>query len=501
MKLTKIKAEHFGKLNQVTLQFDGGINVVRGGNESGKSTLHGFVRAMLFGLPRMRGRAARNDAYSRCEPWDYAGVYGGKIWLECGGKIFRLSRSFQKERPSAELVCETDGELLSVERGDLQMLLGDIAEETYENTVSVGQQSGVTGGALVQRLRDYMSGCQEGMDAGLNLKKATEQLRSRRRKMQNDIRAAALKEEEKLERLTDKIQEQREIIEQLRQEQREIQAELPRKGETGHRMKSGGEIKQTAAAGVIWLLLALGAFWLASGVIRAVLLAGLGSLGIWAAWRTYQKRKSASEEEFQTQVRQEAQREKIQWQADELKRRLGEEESRLMNLEDEYEKLQRAAAERSPLQADVDALELAEKRISELSGQMQGKMSRSLQERVSQIFCALTQGKYDCVELDHEMKMGVHTKERYIPADRLSRGTLEQLYLALRLGAGELLCREETMPLLLDETFAMYDDDRLAKTLLWLSEYDRQVILFTCQEREEQILKTYGIPYHRIVLE
>ena len=53
-----------------TLEFSDGIQLISGENESGKSTVHTFIRSMLFGMTRGRGRAAKNDVYSRYEPWE-----------------------------------------------------------------------------------------------------------------------------------------------------------------------------------------------------------------------------------------------------------------------------------------------------------------------------------------------------------------------------------------------------------------------------------------------
>ena len=69
------------------------------------------------------------------------------------------------------------------------------------------------------------------------------------------------------------------------------------------------------------------------------------------------------------------------------------------------------------------------------------------------------------------------------------------------LAAAELLCPEEELPLLLDEVFAMYDDRRLGRALKILADQGRQVLLFTCQSREEQILKQLSIPYHKVQLQ
>ena len=83
---------------------------------------------------------------------------------------------------------------------------------------------------------------------------------------------------------------------------------------------------------------------------------------------------------------------------------------------------------------------------------------------------------------------------------QVSFGTAEQVYLALRLACGEILCREEKMPLILDETFAMYDEKRLSNTLKWIEGRYPQVFLFSCNKREIRALEVLNIPYHLVEL-
>ena len=61
MIIRKLNIKNFGKVHDKTLEFSPGINVLYGENESGKTTIHTFIKSMLFGLTRMRGKAARND--------------------------------------------------------------------------------------------------------------------------------------------------------------------------------------------------------------------------------------------------------------------------------------------------------------------------------------------------------------------------------------------------------------------------------------------------------
>lgn len=82
MIIRRLNIRNFGKIHDRTLEFSPGINVLYGENESGKTTVHTFIKSMLFSLSRMRGKAARNDVYSTYEPWENPGMYGGIMWFQ-----------------------------------------------------------------------------------------------------------------------------------------------------------------------------------------------------------------------------------------------------------------------------------------------------------------------------------------------------------------------------------------------------------------------------------
>ena len=53
------------------------------------------------------------------------------------------------------------------------------------------------------------------------------------------------------------------------------------------------------------------------------------------------------------------------------------------------------------------------------------------------------------------------------------------------------------MPLILDDSFALYDDMRLRRAVRFLADnYHGQILIFTCQHREEEALKAEGLPCH-----
>lgn len=89
----------------------------------------------------------------------------------------------------------------------------------------------------------------------------------------------------------------------------------------------------------------------------------------------------------------------------------------------------------------------------------------------------------------------------YIPVSKLSIGTIDQLYLSLRLSMAEELSSER-LPIILDEAFAYYDEQRLKNILTFISEKykEHQIIIFTCTDREEKILEKLNITSNYIEL-
>ena len=146
--------------------------------------------------------------------------------------------------------------------------------------------------------------------------------------------------------------------------------------------------------------------------------------------------------------------------------------------------------EEKALEETKRALELAEEQMKIAARELGGQTAGLLNQRASEIFSELTEGKYRSMNVSEENQISVWDGIRRIPAERLSRGTLEQVYFAVRMAAAEIL-QDEEMPLILDETFAFYDEKRLNCVLKWLSRQQRQVIILTCHKREEEILRKF----------
>ena len=145
------------------------------------------------------------------------------------------------------------------------------------------------------------------------------------------------------------------------------------------------------------------------------------------------------------------------------------------------------------------AKELIERAYEKMKNTVTPKFTQNLSKNINKI----TNGKYRNVMLQDDNGLVVELENgNYVEANRLSVGTIDQLYLSLRLSMTEELSKEK-MPIILDEAFAYYDTQRLENILTYLTNTypDRQIILFTCTEREKDIFNKFNISYHYIDLQ
>lgn len=502
MKIRQITVKNFGCLRQKEISLEDGLNIIYGTNESGKTTLHTFIRSMFFGMRRLRGRAARTDSYSRYEPWEGGGYYGGSIRFICGERQFRLDRGFQKERAGAALICETDGEQLSIGDGDLKMLLGGISESIYDNTVSIGQLRAGTGQELAMELKNYMANCQDSGDGELNLEKTYSLLKKEKKELSEQLAQKQQEHKRQGERLKEQIIYQEEELKKLEENLRQNQESLDRKKEGRAQVSLTGGVSSFWNIGM--LLVAFGAgisIAFLEGWMRAVpLLLGVAAEAVLLYFRTRKMKtlRRMRRREHQQKDSHMREVERLTFMQEHLSEEIREKRTQLENLRGEQEEYMEEVPDYDGLPGKLEALELAVNTIDRISGEMQGRIGSSLRRRTSRIFQEITGGKYRQVLLDEDLKISVDTGERLIPLEQLSRGTMEQLYFALRMAASEVLCREEPMPLLLDDVFVMYDEKRLAQTLKWLAGCGKQVLLCTCHTREAELLRQLQIPCHEI---
>lgn len=143
---------------------------------------------------------------------------------------------------------------------------------------------------------------------------------------------------------------------------------------------------------------------------------------------------------------------------------------------------------------DYEALRIALEALEEADAEMRNRFSPELNRRAGAYLEALTSGKYPKVRLNRALEAGAEEQGGVVVRSvlSLSQGTGDQLWLAVRLAVCDLaLPQEERCPLVLDDALVNFDDQRVVLALKLLKELsqDRQILLFSCHDREETLVK------------
>lgn len=492
MKIRELDLKNFGKFSDKKVVFHDGMNVIYGENESGKTTIHTFIKSILFGMERGRGRAAHSDTFHRYEPWENPNYYAGKLRFECGGKNFCLTRTFDKYSKSASLVCEDDGEEFSLEQGDLEIILDGLNAQDYENTIAIGQMRIETNQNLASSLQNFASNYYATGSRDICLDDALLALAKKKKDVERELREILSEQQRRkeevereksyvwreIQKLEEEIEEYDRRIEKQQLEWEEIEAQEEKRW----RVHPAEYIGIILLSMVFYSLLDEPLNYLSSIVI--VLAEGL------RIWNKLKDGKRKSQQEVLKEMNSDMQ--KMNWMRERLQDEVKEKQIHYSNLQEKLGELEETGDDYRKKEQRRRVLEYAGEKLLELSRDVHKELGIQLNQKASEILCEITNGRYDMLLVDEKLRMNLYTGERKISIDQVSRGTVEQIYFALRMAAADILYEEE-YPIILDDTFVFYDDVRLENTLRWLVKSKKQVILFTCQKREQEILKKLGL--------
>lgn len=168
-----------------------------------------------------------------------------------------------------------------------------------------------------------------------------------------------------------------------------------------------------------------------------------------------------------------------------------------LELEDEYNTI---AKQKTVVERELQAIDLAIETINKMSAQIHNDLGFLINDNISDIVSKITDGKYQDVRLDENLHVMVRDGDSYIGIEYLSAGTMEQIYLAVRLSVARLLCRDK-MPLIIDDIFTNYDEPRLINTLDCLKTIDtEQIILMTSNPHIGDMLDDLDMDYNYVEL-
>ena len=149
-----------------------------------------------------------------------------------------------------------------------------------------------------------------------------------------------------------------------------------------------------------------------------------------------------------------------------------------------------------------ESINIAKENLEEAYNEMKNEVTPKFTKDLSLLIEEISNGKYKKANFDAEYGLRVERENgEYIDCNRLSIGTIDQLYLSLRLSAMNEIS-EEKMPIILDESFAYYDNERLENILKFINNNykQNQILIFTCSNREKEIMDRLNIRYNLVEL-
>lgn len=609
MRLLELHIDGFGKFHDRTISFNDGINIIYGKNEAGKSTLHTFIRGMLFGIERGRGRAAKNDLYTKYEPWENSGTYEGWLRLEKDGTIYRIERRFRKENKSLKIINETKGLEEEATPAFVSSLLDGLTETMYNNTISIGQLKSATEDGMVTELKNYIANMNTTGNISLNITKATAFLRNQKRSLEAGLIPEASREftsllaeirnveaeiagpeyenqlaayqnmRTQVKGLIDNTQTQKKDLDEKLANGKKVlsdngftdRASVDAMSSDAERLYSeyntlNGECNKksrkvlsgltavlgvaglgaaatlgyfnltaylpvcgaVATAAVIFFIISLfirqkdkechRLFDNTSSELGALLARHLGDSAVSEdAMNAFRARMGEFSKlcdmvaQSETEIRKFLEdlsnlqtkqagcsemiekQQRTQW---ELEKKL----EHLSNCKNKTKALKRTLAENDRIHDEIVAIDLAQETMADLSSSIRDSFGLYLNKEASQYITGITGGIYDSMSIDENLNVFLNTKTKLVPLENVSSGTMDQVYLALRLAAAKLLQGSGSgFPLIFDDSFTQYDDERLKTALEWLaSAYGGQIIIFTCHRREAQMLRARQVEFQLI---
>lgn len=560
MFINKLILKEFGKFNNKEIRLKPGLNLIYGPNESGKTTVKEFIVGMLYGIDKSRGMGARMDNYKLRKPVNGSG-YSGKAYITDGRSSYLLERNFLHTNKSAELTDMRTGKGIQLKHpNSYKDILFDVDKSTYINTLCIGENGAMPGAELAGELNNYVVNLSTTGNADIDKENAVRYLKDQKKqytdkklKAEIDNLEERMAEYPDVDKELEAIREERreEIdaynieIARLKREARQLidegKAELPEDDDTTRErifldvdalIEDEPEKKKkwtdnwfvimltgifvVAAVTVVTYLLDFQTsirqlFMICSIAFAAItIIDGMSRKGMFGSDDSV-----PDEEEFNRTVYELGRATESRTVRIEIDKDFQEAHDAKLELlkykehdaviaRDAYYELKSHRDELLEkyriLETEKKAIDDAIETINSISADIYDDFGSRLNESISDMMSIITDGKYDRVKLDEKLHISVWDDDHYMPVEFLSNGTIEQLYLAVRLCVAELLCRDK-MPVIVDDIFVSYDSKRLKNALSCMSRIDTdQIIILTSNENIGDMLDDLYMDYNYVEL-
>ena len=539
MKIISLHIVAFGKLKDVSLQFKGGINVIKEANSFGKTTVAGFIRAMLYGLAPARSRDVNNVA--RFAPWGSADRFGGSMVVEHDGESYRIERFFGATARMETLTVTNDktGKTLNWQKQPGEILLG-LTAESYDRSAFFPQEAVELApnenmdnrlGNIVQdnaedydkvqeKLRAYKKDLRHERGNGGEIYKLecekrdlTEQIvRSHSaEKRLNEIDRRLNEIEQESASLTRRCAEYSENLAKLQQI-------VPIKTAPIQQPQQQAKRNSKLLLYIVIALAVVGVLFLALGVMEVIglvayivggicLTCGIGGVVANIALKSSAKNHSevsfnpheqtagSKQEEYERAVRDYVNiLTSISQQLSELATETGRLTEERKGLQvNNVDVMDRLLTVEEQIKQAVHRYEVADM-VSKLLEQAKDNLSSNylprLCARCSELLQEIAQNNF-AVTVDRNFAIGIREKGVTQPISEFSRGIREITLLCFRIALSELLYDGAIPFIIIDDAFVNFDENNFVRATALLKKLSAhaQIIYFTCHNRMGELLK------------
>lgn len=512
MFIKRIDINGFGKLSDEKLEFSNGINIVYGPNESGKSTLQGFIFNMLFGMSRSKGKAAKTDDFARYTPKINSGIYNGSMTFEANGKEYSLIRDFYSQGRADMLISSTDRRQIELPDGGMPQIIEGLSKEAYENTSLVAQEHKLNHDYIKDAMQDmYIRLASKGGE-NPTVSKTLKELESKRKNLESESRRIQRETDERLDRLSEKMsmisseisekEHQLKALEIMNRSKEtydeEYDEDFENEDEADDEYIGPGVLTQAIIV-LVAALMFVAAYTFTNARFYLVL-TGVVCLLVFTGTILYEsrKKKMSSNISGNNKAQDENTEDIRSIKAAYIKEGINEKKAQLEDIKREYVSEAESKQRANGNTEKIEALKLAESRIRDIAGRLNVRYEQKFKDKVEYNYLYLSGQDDTKLLFNEDNEISVLKENKTIGFWQCSKGTQDLLQLSVRLATADFIIKGECLPILLDDAFVNFDEDRLKRALMLLANKKEQVIIFTCHRREEKLLDELSVSYRNI---
>lgn len=521
MYISKLLLQAFGKFHNKEIDLRPGINLVYGSNEAGKTTVKEFILGMLYGIDKSRGLAARLDNYELRKPLDGQG-YSGVLYMCKDSNEYIVERNFDRNNKKVSVRNVNTGREYPLGETGLVGKLIDVEKNRYLDTLCIGQQGADTSSNLADAIHNYMINMAAGMTTEMDYEGAMEYLKQEKKKYNTkslDEQLDKLSEEftaqknyeiglvnvkYRLDKLEEEYNAKSKVIEQKEDDNFDELEEETSKKITNIMvfMLAVLAVLTLVIVGVVVFLPVAKTLQIVLGILELVLV--IFTIARCGIIRTRLREKQIERSIMIKQKQTDDKADALSFAKDYAAKvtEIKTEETKIIEekarIEEHIKSYDGIKLKRDRYAIEVKAIEQAMDTIRNLSEHIYDAFGKEFNDNVSTIVSHMTDGKYSKIKLDEKLHVTVREGDCFVGIEYLSKGTIEQIYLAVRLAAARLL-EVNDMPIIIDDIFGAYDETRLKKTLEYIEAFNTsQIIIFSADNHMGDMLEKLHKDYNYI---